>query len=357
MNSVNDTRLQLVGPIVLMFFGTFFFRLDIYFNVSGMELFLFNVVALAAGYLCWNLSRWTILAIQRRYPGLPQVQKRLLFYALTFPMLVNFAVFLRIEVHALRHSLGLVMPDLVDYATTTGIQVFYHCIYFGLYEGLYVLRQWRQTYQEKEALVKIQWQTRFDSLKAQVNPHFLFNSLNTISSLIDESPRLASDFVDELASVYRYLLRSNEGELTPLRTELEFIRSYFHLLKTRYGAGISLTVEVPDETQGALILPLALQLLVENALKYNRILPEEPLHIRIRVQPDRELPIDRLWVENSLQRKILRVDPDREGLTNMGVRYRLLGQPEPIIDERGGWFSVALPLIRGKVGETAALSS
>lgn len=340
MKPIHDTRLRLFGPPVLLIFGTFFFRLNLYFEVPAAEMVRFNAIALAAGYLCWNLSRWTVLAIQRRYPGLSQVRKRLFFYALAFPLLVNFAVFLRIEAQALRHGTGLIWPDLLDYATTTGIQIFYHGVYFGIYEGWYVLRQWRQTHLEKEALLRVQWQTKFDSLKNQVNPHFLFNSLNTLSSLVDENPKVAGQFVDELSSVYRYLLRSNESDLTPLHTELAFIQSYFHLLKTRYGAGITLTVEVPPAEQQALIPPLTLQLLVENAVKHNLILPEQPLHIHLRSDGQ-----GYLRVENSLQRKAQRVDSNRVGLSNIGVRYRLLGYPEPRIEERDGLFSVALALI------------
>ena len=108
----------------------------------------------------------------------------------------------------------------VDYVTSLGIQLFYHVVYFSVYEGWYILGQWQRTYAEKEELVRIQWQTHFNSLKSQVNPHFLFNSLNALSALIEESPVQAGHFVDELSSMYRYLLQANDRELTQLDTEL-----------------------------------------------------------------------------------------------------------------------------------------
>ncbi len=181
------------------------------------------------------------------------------------------------------------------------------------------------------------------ALQAQINPHFLFNSLNTLSSLIDESPRQAGDFVDELSSVYRYLLRANEADLTPLRTELHFIESYFHLLKTRHGEGIRLETAVSDAFADSPLPPLTLQLLVENAVKHNVILPEEPLTVRIRTTPARQLV-----VENTLQRKRLRVESNGVGLSNIAVKYRLLGQAEPLVEEQNGWFRVTLPLLESQ---------
>jgi two-component system LytT family sensor kinase len=178
------------------------------------------------------------------------------------------------------------------------------------------------------------------ALQSQINPHFLFNSLNTLSSLIDESPRQANDFVDELSSVYRYLLRSNENELTTLDLELTFIHSYFHLLRTRFGSNVSLEVSIDETFNKAWLPPLTLQLLVENAVKHNIVLPEAPLLIRIRTTDQKQL-----IVENTLQRKPLRVESNGVGLSNISIKYQLLNQPDPMIEEQDGWFRVTLPLL------------
>ena len=178
------------------------------------------------------------------------------------------------------------------------------------------------------------------ALQSQINPHFLFNSLNTLSSLIDERPHQATDFVDELSTVYRYLLRSNETDLTPLSVELRFIHSYFHLLRTRFGNNVDLEVAIDIAYEEALLPPLTLQLLVENAVKHNVILPEQPLIIRIRTTNQQQL-----IVENSLQRKNLHVESTGIGLSNIATKYRLLNQPTPTIEEYKGWFRVTLPLL------------
>jgi hypothetical protein len=178
------------------------------------------------------------------------------------------------------------------------------------------------------------------ALQGQVNPHFLFNSLNTLSSLIDESPRQAGEFVDELSSVYRYLLRANETPLTTLHDELDFIRSYYHLLQTRHGTGIDLRIAVDERYLDKQLPPLSLQLLVENAVKHNVVLPDQPLTITITTEPN-----EQLVVQNNLQRKASRVLSNGVGLSNILTQYRLLGQGLPTVHDGSGQFVVILPLV------------
>lgn len=137
----------------------------------------------------------------------------------------------------------------------------------GPQEAVYHFNRLLKSEKEAEALKKENLQTQLESLKQQVNPHFLFNSLNTLSYLIGEDTEKAEDFLNELCKVYRYLLRSNEHELTDLKTELQFIRSYFHLLKTRYGDNLRLTVAIEPPYETYLLPSLTLQLLIENAVK------------------------------------------------------------------------------------------
>ncbi|WP_229365714.1 sensor histidine kinase [Fibrisoma montanum] len=178
------------------------------------------------------------------------------------------------------------------------------------------------------------------ALQGQVNPHFLFNSLNTLSSLIDDSPRQAGEFVDELSSVYRYLLRANDNPLITLRDELDFIRSYYHLLQTRHGKGIDLRIAVDDRFLDTQLPPLTLQLLVENAVKHNVVLPDQPLTIAIATNPDGQLV-----VQNNLQRKASRVLSNGIGLSNILTQYRMLGQGLPTVHDGSGEFVVILPLV------------
>lgn len=179
------------------------------------------------------------------------------------------------------------------------------------------------------------------ALQAQLNPHFLFNSLNSLSSLIADEPAKAERFVDEMSSVYRYLLRTNDHQLTTLQTELAFIDSYYHLLKTRYGAGIDLTKIIDEPFLTYKLPPLTLQLLLENAVKHNIVSSDQPLVIQLATSPD-----GWLTVSNTLQRKPLnRVNSTQKGLLNILNKYQLLGQAAPTVEETTNAFVVALPLI------------
>ncbi|MVM33487.1 sensor protein lytS [Spirosoma sp. HMF4905] len=182
------------------------------------------------------------------------------------------------------------------------------------------------------------------ALQAQVNPHFLFNSLNSLSALIDDDQQQASQFVDQLSLVYRYLLKTTDQSLTTLASELDFIDSYYHLLKTRHGNGLTLTVHVDSAYQTRLIPPLTLQLLVENAVKHNIILASNPLCIDIFTDE-----VGYLVVRNNLQRKRTLVLSNGIGLSTILTQYHKLDQPAPDIIEGDGRFTVRLPLIQSQV--------
>lgn len=339
MKGFNDKQLRLFGPIALFLGGTLFFRLNWYLELTTAKLVRSDLIGLVAGYICWNLARWVALQLQKRYPGLDNTRRRLRWMALLLPVLVNFAWLIRQLAHIAFNNQSHMSETLTDYTYAIGIQIFYHCIYFTIYEGGYVLWQWQQTFEQHERLKKNKLQHQLDSLKTQINPHFLFNSLNSLSMLIHENPRRAEAFVDEISSVYRYLLRANEQELTTLDRELQFIKSYFELLKTRYGAGINLHVAVDEQQLDHKLPPLTLQLLVENAVKHNVILPESPLIVEILTHGSS------LVVQNNLQRKRTAVPSNKVGLANIATKYRLLGGRDIAIHEENGQFAVTLPLL------------
>ncbi|WP_225309704.1 sensor histidine kinase [Larkinella humicola] len=178
------------------------------------------------------------------------------------------------------------------------------------------------------------------ALQAQVNPHFLFNSLNSLSSLIDEQPQRASQFVDQLSQVYRYLLKANEQSLTTLESELGFIQSYAHLLKTRYGAGLTVAVQIDPVYSSWLLPSLTLQLLVENAVKHNVILVTKPLQIDIFTDEPGYLVL-----KNNLQRKRTSVLSNGVGLSTILAQYQKLNQPTPEVSDAENTFTVRIPLI------------
>ena len=222
---------------------------------------------------------------------------------------------------------------------------FSNLVSVGITEATFSYRKWKESFQREYELKQLHMQRQLDVLTQQVNPHFLFNSLNSLISLIGENPQQAEAFAEELSSVYRYVLRANridgsEQNLTDLEAELEFIQSYYHLLKTRHGCGLNLIIDIDKGLGNCQLPPLTLQLLVENAVKHNVVLPEQPLTIVLTTDGQQ-----RLTVSNNLQRKPSRALSNGIGLSNILARYQMLGQPAPIIEDNDQEFRVTLPLI------------
>lgn len=208
------------------------------------------------------------------------------------------------------------------------------------FETLYHYAKMRHTEKEKEQLEKDKLRAELNQLKGIVNPHFLFNNLNSLSSLIGEDPVQAESFLDELTKVFRYLLRNNQSELTTLELELQFIQSYYHLLQTRYGSGISLHIHLDKKYEEWRLPPLTLQLLIENAVKHNRLQKEHPLEIELMSAPG-----NNLMVRNTVFKREGVVESTGFGLQNINARYKMLHLPEVRIEKDNRYFTVIIPLI------------
>jgi LytS/YehU family sensor histidine kinase len=209
-----------------------------------------------------------------------------------------------------------------------------------LYESGYLFYKWRAQAIEIEALKTRQLRTELDVLKNQVSPHFLFNSLNTLVTLIHEDPHQAERFTKDLSAVYRYILQHKEKEVVDLGTELDFTEAYIHLMKVRFEESLRITVNVAPEHRALLVAPLTLQLLLENALKHNVASLAHPLTVDIHVEEGRTLV-----VRNNLRQRQGTVDGTGTGLTNVKQRYAILSdRPVDVIETREH-FLVALPLM------------
>ncbi|AKD58806.1 hypothetical protein SD10_26440 [Spirosoma radiotolerans] len=210
------------------------------------------------------------------------------------------------------------------------------CLALGMF---YMYSQWQDRQTENEQLKREALQQQYDALKDRVNPHFLFNSLNSVSLLIGEDTAQAERFVDQLSMVYRYMLRANTQALIPLEDELNFVEIYAGLLGMRYGSSIHLTSYISSGCRQGQLPPLTLQTLIDNAIKYNIMTPVLPLIIDVRTDGDL------LIISNTLQRKTIRVETSSTGLSTVMNNYRRLNLPEPIIEESPTHFIVSLPLL------------
>jgi two-component system LytT family sensor kinase len=207
---------------------------------------------------------------------------------------------------------------------------------FGALFFFYV--SWGEALKNVQKLKEEKLIFQYETLKSQVNPHFLFNSLNSISSLIKSDPDLSEEFILKLSTVYRYILENSEKEMVPLSTELEFVRNYFALQKIRDGEKIELKVEIIDA--GKLnVLPVSLQLLVENAFKHNSATRVNPLEIIIHNEG-----MDKLVVRNNVQTKMRLNSSSKIGLKNLNERSRLILNREIEVLETNEEFVVKIPV-------------
>ncbi|WP_375435433.1 sensor histidine kinase [uncultured Hymenobacter sp.] len=193
--------------------------------------------------------------------------------------------------------------------------------------------------QENEYLKREQLQARYESLKQQLSPHFLFNSLSTLRWLIHDNPDAAERFVEEMSHVYRYLLQYGAQDAVPLRDEVAFLRSYMYLLQMRFGERLRLEIDLPDDVLSRLVPPLALQTLVENAVKHNAVSRHYPLRIQVAMgQPNS------LWIRNSRRPRITQEPSSGVGLRNLANRVRILHQANLLVEEDAEEFRVCVPL-------------
>jgi len=209
-----------------------------------------------------------------------------------------------------------------------------------LFEGIARFESWKANLRETEQLQKAYRQGQIQSLKSQVNPHFLFNSLNSLSSLISDDSEAAERYLDEMSKVYRYMLRTDEEQLVPLETELKFLCSYMHLLNTRYGSGLQVNQHLKESDRSKLLPPLTLQVLIENAFTQNTMSKASPLVITI------ESADDGLLITNNRQERMMTGNVECEaGLDNIVRKYELLNHKRVIITETPEERRVLVPLI------------
>lgn len=262
-------------------------------------------------------------------------------------------------------AIALVLPVLIHFSFNLGL----HPVFFGrpcdlgakenymsliiaivvtlLVNCIYVASEffeyWKKSLTEKEEFKRTSITAEFETLKNQVNPHFLFNSLNTLTSLIEEDTKKATDFVEQLAHVYRYVLLNRDNETVSLKEELEFTRSFIYLNQMRFGDNLQSDIRVPEAYQSLHLPTLSLQMLVENAVKHNIISKDKPLKVTVQMNE-----ASQLCISNNLQRKPSPVAGSKIGLTNIMSRYGFYTDEEVVVTDDGKTFCVCLPLLDSK---------
>lgn len=253
---------------------------------------------------------------------------------------------------------GILMSIMIPYTVDiylwgmTGKDVFYDVmtkafmtivadlivIYF--YYSNYITNNWIKAIEKNEELKRENLQAKYEALKNQVNPHFLFNTLNTLSGMVEQKSELATDFIRKLSDIYRYVLEQNDKELVSIKDELKFVEDYVFLSKMRFGEGLIFKVHRSKDLN-VQVAPLGIQMLVENAIKHNIISDEMPLKIELEMEDGFVI------VRNNLQKKkTIHSGKEPLGLENLKKRYAYLSVVPVEVNETDGKFTVKLPTIK-----------
>jgi LytS/YehU family sensor histidine kinase len=217
------------------------------------------------------------------------------------------------------------------------------CVIFitHVYETVFLVKEAESDQLKREQLERAKAEAELEALKNQVDPHFIFNSLNTLSHLIEEMPAKAKLFNDNLAEIYRYILQNKARDVVMLREEIEFVNHYFALLQIRYENAVELKMLVDhSDMESYLIPPISLQILVENAIKHNEFSDAEPLVIDIQMNREQ------LVVKNEIHKKELGKTFSGIGLRNLKERYELITSKGILIEDVEKIFTVRLPILK-----------
>ena len=293
------------------------------------------LMSLAFTTFYWNGSFLIFTQYRKKFPEISLTVRRLaltVFTVISFFLLGDLLIFfftktpiLSVEGYTLNHSI----PSL-----SAGIII-------GLiYETVYFFEMWKHSIKMNEALKHQQMRTQFEVLQNQMSPHFLFNSLNTLTAIIPEDADAAVEFTQKLSEVYRYILQNKERELVSLKEELDFVEAYVFLLKMRYPENLHVDFRIEQKQFKQSIAPLTLQILIENSIKHNVISKTKPLHIEVYVENGKSIV-----VKNNLQVKKVIEKSTKTGLANIQKRYELLGNKDIDIITTAKNFLVAVPLL------------
>lgn len=327
-----------VTLIVQLFFNNSYSLINIVttFGVS----FLYSIgLGFGNGLLNNMLDKkwsWLKSTNKRVYAGIIAT----LLYTIPIVLVLNYIMFVKVQgiSESTFFSPNMILIHMFYIILSLGISTFMHARSFMI--------NWKSASQQEVVQQKIIAGTasaKFESLKSQIDPHFLFNSLNVLSSLIEENPDNAQKFTTSLSKIYRYVLEQKDKELVTVAEELAFAKTYMNLLKMRFED--SITFELPEnfENEDAKVVPLSLQLLLENTIKHNIVSEKKPLHIKITIKNNE------LIVENNKQIKEVLKGRKGVGLQNIVNRYAILSKRNVIVEDADEFFRIKLPILTKQV--------
>lgn len=306
-----------------------YFTAELYFKTMVMIICL------------WAGDRLIMIWSRGKYPLFEDVRKRLVHQSVAMFIFTvggnNLLGWFIDDIIFKQKGGSFLYPD--RFINSNSAAIFCTIMIIAIYESIYFMNELRKSVEEKETLKRESLKAQLDALKTQVNPHFLFNNLNTLSAIIPDTPNQAIEFVQQMSKVYRHILEVQDEKTIPLKDELDVLKAYGFLLKTRFGDNLNIEINVPEGKLTQQIVPLSLQLLMENAIKHNIVSAAKPLTIKVFAQNGH------LVVSNNLQVKNQLIESTGIGLQNIRNRYKLFGDDDVRVDESGDSFTVSIPLI------------
>lgn len=212
-------------------------------------------------------------------------------------------------------------------------------VIMGIEVGSQFLKNWKNSLVEVEKYKTQSYQAQLQNLRDQVNPHFLFNNLSVLTSLVYKDQDKAADFINQLSKVYRYVLESKDTELVPLDKEMDFIGSYIYLLQIRFDKNLNVVIDKNESVGNVFLPPMSLQILVENTIKHNEVSEEHPLTVQITIRKH-ELEIS----NNIRERQVLEASSGT-GLKNLNERFAFYTNRKVNVSNDGQKFTVTIPLL------------
>lgn len=308
------------------------------------RLFRGSILSFIAGFLISYPDLIFIKYLNNVVSWSQQIFKRIIF---EFLFAVLLAVVISIVITLFANWLKPYTEDLAGVLINNAlIYSVVNIILMAVYEGWIFYLEGREARKEAKNLQEELAQIKYEVLKSQINPHFMFNSLNVLSGLVNRDKNKAQQFIDEFSHIYRYVLETIEQPVTTLSEELDFMRSYLFLQMIRYGDSLKYTVDIPAQIMNYYLPPLSLQVVLENAIKHNIVNESKPLTISISFENMN------LIVKNDIQPKISGGKSTGLGLKNLAKRYAMISEKEPIFKVDTNHYIAKLPLIKTEENES-----
>lgn len=313
------------------------------YNLRGI---FFHLFFLAFGWVVWEIGIWMTSHINHL---IRNRLKQTLRFVILGAVLLLYCIGFTALYGELYYNLFFVFPHKeelwADYSVLdrdlTVMMVVISLIIIGFHSFIYYFRNWQDAEVTAERLQKENIRSQFEALKHQIEPHFFFNSLSVLNSLVHKDADLAGQYIAQLSKIYRYVLEIKDETVVQLLQELDFLSAYIFLMKVRHNESIQFVIEISDDTRKYTFVPKnSLQMLAENAVKHNRFSKENPLLVRITEEDDF------LRVVNNLNRRELIEGSSGIGLENIKRRYELISEKGIEIEENSFTFCVKLPKLK-----------